>query len=335
MKFLNDLLANTHNGDYSKITSIIKKHFESFNDCKIIIQKISELKNNIIIIWGTPNLVVNVHLDTVAPSSLWSLNPYELNRRDNLLFGLGVCDTKSNIYAIFKAINKVRPKNMMILFSIDEESNSIESGVTYFLNSTYAKNIKRAIICEPTNNELGFAHKGYYSFMLTTRTLSRHSSNVEFLSDNAIVKMSKLLKKLYENEFNIGKIQGGVSGNIIAPECNLQISKRTFETFKTTYDLLINLINHKAKIEVKAILPPLKPNSFDFNFDGNYLNFWTEAALFSQKGINSLVYGIGDIKQAHTEDEFITIESLQKGIDFFTNLINSENENDTGLFKIF
>ncbi len=45
---------------------------------------------------------------------------------------------------------------------------------------------------------------------------------------------------------------------------------------------------------------------------GNAVDFWTEASLFSAAGYTTMVYGPGDIAQAHTADEFVTLEQLQR-----------------------
>ena len=44
---------------------------------------------------------------------------------------------------------------------------------------------------------------------------------------------------------------------------------------------------------------------------GNAVDFWTEASLFSAAGLTALVYGPGDIAQAHTADEWVSLEQLQ------------------------
>ncbi|MEO6104225.1 MAG: M20/M25/M40 family metallo-hydrolase, partial [Pseudoxanthomonas sp.] len=44
---------------------------------------------------------------------------------------------------------------------------------------------------------------------------------------------------------------------------------------------------------------------------GNAVDFWTEASLFSDAGLTALVYGPGDIAQAHTADEWVSLEQLQ------------------------
>jgi len=45
---------------------------------------------------------------------------------------------------------------------------------------------------------------------------------------------------------------------------------------------------------------------------GEPVDFWTEAALFSQAGYDALVFGPGDIAQAHTADEFVRLEQLDR-----------------------
>ena len=43
---------------------------------------------------------------------------------------------------------------------------------------------------------------------------------------------------------------------------------------------------------------------------GNAVDFWTEASLFSQAGMTALVFGPGDIAQAHTADEWVSLDQL-------------------------
>ena len=55
---------------------------------------------------------------------------------------------------------------------------------------------------------------------------------------------------------------------------------------------------------------------------GNAVDFWTEASLFSAGGYTALVYGPGDIAQAHTADEFVTLAQLQGYADAVDAIIN-------------
>jgi acetylornithine deacetylase len=45
---------------------------------------------------------------------------------------------------------------------------------------------------------------------------------------------------------------------------------------------------------------------------GNAVDFWTEASLFSRAGLTALVYGPGDIAQAHSADEWVGLDQLQR-----------------------
>ena len=45
---------------------------------------------------------------------------------------------------------------------------------------------------------------------------------------------------------------------------------------------------------------------------GNAVDFWTEASLFSAAGLTAFVYGPGDIAQAHTADEWVALEQLER-----------------------
>ena len=44
---------------------------------------------------------------------------------------------------------------------------------------------------------------------------------------------------------------------------------------------------------------------------GNAVDFWTEASLFSAAGLTALVYGPGDIAQAHAADEWVEVAQLE------------------------
>ena len=58
---------------------------------------------------------------------------------------------------------------------------------------------------------------------------------------------------------------------------------------------------------------------------GNAVDFWTEASLFSLAGLTALVYGPGDIAQAHTADEFVALEQLQRYTDTITRILGNQN----------
>jgi acetylornithine deacetylase len=54
---------------------------------------------------------------------------------------------------------------------------------------------------------------------------------------------------------------------------------------------------------------------------GQGLDFWTEAALVSAAGIPALVFGPGNIEQAHTVDEWVSLEQLETALGVFSKMV--------------
>ena len=54
---------------------------------------------------------------------------------------------------------------------------------------------------------------------------------------------------------------------------------------------------------------------------GNAVDFWTEASLFSQAGLTAIVFGPGDIAQAHTADEWVSLEQLASAAQHYQRLL--------------
>jgi acetylornithine deacetylase len=54
---------------------------------------------------------------------------------------------------------------------------------------------------------------------------------------------------------------------------------------------------------------------------GNAVDFWTEASLFSAAGLTAIVYGPGDIAQAHTADEWVELDQLQRYVESIVRIL--------------
>lgn len=317
MKLLYDLLRiNSYEGNYSEMIKYLVEYLKSKTKCEIHIQNISQNKANVIAVYGKPDFLINCHMDTVKPSNAWTFDPLSLNEKEDKIYGLGACDTKGNIYMVLKSIEESNPKNLMVLFSIDEESG-IKTGVKYFLESDFKNNIKRAIVCEPTELKYVSKHKGYYSFTLENLSDSAHSS---MNSKGAIVKAAHNIIKLDELGFNVGIIEGGTAGNVVSQRCTYRASIRTFEKLNDVVDTIKQNCK-ETKIENRFNGPPLINNEPLFDGDFHEVGFWTEASLFQEAGINTIVFGAGSIKQAHSEDEYVEKWQLEKGIEKIKNLL--------------
>ena len=188
MKLLSDLIeSNSYEGDYTGITAVIKDFIHNSTEGRVIEQSVTDKKSNLIVCFGAPQLVINCHMDTVIPAGDWDRPPLHLYQDEERLYGLGTADTKGNIYMVLKAVEAAKPKDLMLLFSMDEESGS-KTGVQYFLDSDYGKDLKAAIVCEPTSLMFANRHKGVYSYYVEHRTEGGHSS---IKAESAVVEAAK------------------------------------------------------------------------------------------------------------------------------------------------
>lgn len=320
MKLLKELIeSKSYEGDYTQIVSVIRHFIESNTDGKIFEQKIAEKKSNLIVSFGMPKLLINCHMDTVRPSGQWDQSPIQFSEDNGLVYGLGATDTKGNIYMVLKAVEKTRPENLMLLFSIDEETGS-KTGVEYFLETEYKDGLERAIVCEPTLLQFANKHKGVYTFWVEHKAEAGHSS---IKARSAVVEAARNIIALDAENYNIGQLESANAGNVIAEYCKFKASIRTYEQFDSVHDRTKKISKNGIVISSFRGRPFVNEHPA-FSGDFCELGFWTEAPLFQEKGINTVVFGGGSIEQAHKANEFIAKKQLEDGQKIIEKVIGEE-----------
>jgi len=294
---------------------------------------------------GKPGLLFNVHLDTVQIGSGWTKPPLQMTIDDNRAFGRGTCDIKGAA-AVLLAIAGQSDVPMALLFSTDEEGAN-GCCVRKFTESLTADTYRLVVVAEPTQCEAILAHRGYLSVLGEFNGEPGHSSDPRALSDNAIHKACKWADAAIgyaasESDsgndlcFNIGTISGGSGSNVIAAESHVHWSARISPGGDSNSALasICNLteparhVNWNARFNGPA-LPAFGSNDqiargFCEQYDltiGEPVDFWTEASLFSTVGQPVIVLGPGDIKQAHTADEWIELRQLDLAAEIYHRLL--------------
>lgn len=217
-------------------------------------------------------------------------------------------------------------------------------GATNAASSTFA------LIGEPTSGQIIHAHKGSCRLDLVTNGVAAHSSIPE-QGSNAIDKMLSVLQYLREEiapelvavknpllgspNMNIGVIQGGVKVNIVPDRCEAMVSFRTVpELYAGDVEwgrgVVAQLKEIEPGLEVELVeaaplwTDPAHPAVRALERAGMRCGgapWYCDAAVFSRAGIPAVAAGPGDIAQAHTCDEFISIDDLQRGVEFYTNFL--------------
>ena len=284
---------------------------------------------------GTPTLLFNVHLDTVPDSPAWSRDPLDLLVTEARAIGLGACDIKGAAAALIAAARAVKG-DVAFLFSSDEEANDARC-IADFLKR--GETFDAVLVAEPTRCAAVAVHRGISSVRVGFQGAAGHASNAHNPSavHKAIrwgaaclevveAKAGEMFAGLQGTRFNIGKVEGGIKGNVIAPSAEFRFGFRPLpsQDMDDLHRQFRDLAGEGAVYEELFRGPslPVGPDSevrrlraeavaagLDIPL-GAPVDFWTEASLFSQAGYDTLVFGPGDIAQAHSADEWVTLSDL-------------------------
>ena len=294
------------------------------------------------------------HLDTVGANA----TKFIPQRKNGRLYGRGACDTKGSIAAMLTALceladSKSLPLETEIVFAglIDEEH--AQAGSRALAASGFKADM--AIVGEPTRLQVVTAHKGSLWLDLETRGKAAHGATPQ-LGKNAIHEMARIVD-LLETDYaaqlrkrkhpllgaatvNVGKISGGTQPNIVPDFCKISVDRRTLpgETdakVKREIAAFLRFMKLSANISSTKLAPalPLETN-YKLPLVQQYLkcvgqtkplgvHYFCDAAILSAGGIPSVVFGPGDIAQAHTEDEWISLTELERGKNLLLQFLNS------------
>ena len=290
---------------------------------------------------GAPRRVFNVHLDTVPGSPAWSADPHVLRVTGDRAIALGACDIKGAAAGLVAAA-RVTGGDAAFLFTTDEEANDARC-IAAFLAGKHG--FEEAIVAEPTMGEAVLAHRGISSVLMRFKGEAGHASGQLARSASALhaavrwggkaldfVEAQEHLRfgGLTGLRFNLGRIEGGIKANMIAPSAELRFGFRplpsqapedlhaifrgfadpsALTSYEETFSGPSLPAGDVAAAEERRLAARDLADGLGLPI-GNAVDFWTEASLFSQAGMTALVYGPGDIAQAHTADEWVALDQL-------------------------
>jgi acetylornithine deacetylase len=286
---------------------------------------------------GAPRVLFNVHVDTVPADPGWAADPLRLRVEGDRAVGLGAADIKGAAACLAVAARRTTG-DAALLFTSDEEAGSSVC-VRGFLADRPAA-YRGVIVAEPTRCRAVVEHRGIATCSGTFHGVGGHASSPRALADSAVHEAvrwaSRALAFAEESEarrcaglagirFNLGVIQGGTKANMIAAEASLRFGVRPLPDQRPE-DLVAAITGLAPRPDRVTwapgfVAPPL-PAPGRAALDaavlagelglerGDAVDFWTEAALFSEAGVPAVVYGPGDIAQAHTAGEWVRLAEL-------------------------
>ncbi len=328
---------------------------------KCQLQPVAEGKANLIATKGSGpgGLVLSGHTDTVPfDADLWASDPFKLDLRNDLLFGLGSTDMKGFFPLVLAACATFKDEPsapITVLATCDEESSMNGARALSELGNWGAK---AAVIGEPTGLKPVYMHKGIMMESITIHGSAGHSSNPA-LGLNAIDVLAQVLAELTalkadlaqrynEHGFevthptmNFGCVHGGDNPNRICDHAELHIDFRATPGLVSTnvraeIDKCLQRIANRtgAKISIAPLITPVEPfkeaktgelvtlASGLSEAEAIAVGFATEAPFLQALGMQTIVMGPGSIDVAHQPDEHIPLAQVDKGFHLIRSLIN-------------
>lgn len=213
-----------------------------------------------------------------------------------------------------------------------------------------------AIVAEPTLLNVVVAHKGTARWRCHTHGKAGHSSQPH-LGDNAIYHMARVLQAFEQYAANVvphlgshplvghptlsvGTIGGGLSVNTIPDRCTIEVDRRVLpgdepdEAWQHAVDYVNSMIPAGTPVVHDSCFLSTRGLNNDANGElaerlsevaqaqgapGEPIGvpYGTDAPPFAAAGCQAVVFGPGSIAQAHTADEWLEVEQLEKAAEIY------------------
>jgi acetylornithine deacetylase/succinyl-diaminopimelate desuccinylase-like protein len=257
----------------------------------------------------------------------------------------------------------VRPVETELVFAgfIDEENGQL--GSRAYADRAVSRSHGRAyradfaIVGEPTRLEVVTAHKGDVWIEIQTRGVAAHGATPH-LGKNAVAEMARAVLALegdYAAELgrrsphpllgrptiNVGTIRGGTQPNIVPAECRVSLDRRfvpgeTSASVQREIRAVLRRAGVRAEfvdlrgapcpaVETDPTLPMVQQLLTAAGCSRSLgVDYFCDAAPLAAAGIPAVVFGPGNIAQAHTSEEWIETVQLESAVNILANFLRAQ-----------
>jgi acetylornithine deacetylase len=287
------------------------------------------------------------HLDTVGVEGMTA--PFEPALRDGRLYGRGAQDMKAGVAAMIDAARVIASGTLaagrlIVAAVIDEEYASI--GADALISEWRAD---AAIVTEPTDLQIGIAHKGFAWYEIEMRGRAAHGSR-PLEGRDAILRMGRALSALESldrelqqrpphplmgtGSLHASLIEGGRELSSYPDRCVLTLERRTIEgeddevvdaemagildrlragdreISASCRRLFSRPAYHMARDhELPRSLAAAVLASAGTAAPITAMTFWTDAAILGHAGIPSVLFGPGGAG-LHSVEEYVNVADV-------------------------
>jgi acetylornithine deacetylase len=300
------------------------------------------------------------HTDTVPANDWFSrkYGPFEPAIAKERLYGRGSCDMKGSIACMLTAAQRFTwdqlREPLYLVFTADEEVGFDGARYVSEESKTYREIVQhntRGIIGEPTGLEVVHAHKGMCIFTVTSRGKAAHSStNLGRNSNLAMIPFLNEMKAIHDETESKASLRNEqfdpptLSWNIVIDDANAAVNVTSPETVCRIYTRPMPGVDLQPLIDRTRAAAASSGLEFEmFNPESvlhtdpknpfvtaslklahrnhpRTVSYGTDGGVFGELE-NLIVFGPGNIAQAHTRDEWISIEQLNLGTEMYSRMI--------------
>jgi acetylornithine deacetylase/succinyl-diaminopimelate desuccinylase-like protein len=310
---------------------------------------------------GAGSIMLSAHMDTVTVDGM-SVAPFAVAFRDERACGRGTCDTKGSMAAYLTALTIARRENGLPAEKIYFVATCAEEtgcqGATALMATGFRTDA--AIVGEPTCCRVVTSHKGPLWLQVETRGRSCHASLPD-QGVNAVELMSRLVQFVHgpwqeylrrsshpllgTSTMAVTRIEGGTKINIIPSSCRAEMDGRFVpglpmdEILADFRRMACEYVGGEDRFTItkQETYPPLdcppdaaiarKLLAICREANGQAaplgVNYFADTGPFDQAGVQAVLFGPGDIAQAHTADEYIELDQLYQGTEIMLTLLTS------------
>lgn len=290
-------------------------------------------------------LLLSGHTDVVPAGSGWTSDPYVMTERDGRMFGRGTADMKGFLAAALAVMETVDVAALRAPvhfgLSYDEEIGCV--GARSLIDQLASDGTcapEMIVVGEPTSMQVRTAHSGKVAYNVTATAAAGHSSGsrTQPTAIGAVVSIADQVYRLNASErpvsANVGTINGGIALNVLSPQCEMDFEVRHDASVdpqellapvwaaRDDADDTVGAAGGSVQVEQLISYPALATDpdngavqrfceGIGSSASGG-VDFGCEAGLYSAcLDTPSVIFGPGDIADAHKPDEFIDLAQLE------------------------
>jgi len=277
------------------------------------------------------------HLDTVGGAAM--TDPFAGDVREGSVHGRGSYDMKGAVAAALVAVRDLDrgglDGSVVVACAADEEYASL--GAERLV--AHGSRPDHVVVCEPTDERLAIAHRGFAGFEIEVRGRAAHGSRpdlgVDAIAATGIVltRLEALSRELLARDphpllgtpsAHASLISGGQEFSSYPGSCLLQGERRTLPG-ETDELVAAEVASVAAGVDASTRLvfsrPPLETDPAEqvvhavagaagtTALEG--IPYWTDGALFGEAGIPTVIFGPRGAG-AHAAEEWVELDSLAR-----------------------